>query len=345
MDAGRHGAIRERLVSSASAADTEVMRARSRISLVTVACLAALALVPAQAEGRILLGAYGDLGRFDRLTGQNSSTRLHFPSWGQGQVWEDRDPSFLNKFGPRPMISLTMSKAGVPYITPREVARGRGDAHLIGLARTAARSGRKFFIRPYAEMTGHWNSYCAYNANGSRRGPAYRQRWLRQAFRRTYIIMHGGTAAEMSAKLRALGLPGVRGDVPANPYPNMTVVWNPQGISNPSVRGNRARAYWPGRRYVDMVANDLYTRTGTMSWAANEALYRAYPRKPYAIGEWGLTGVDAPMAVRRVARFARTHRRVRLLVFFNGRPGTPWNLGTKPRSLAAYRRYIVPLGR
>ena len=243
------------------------------------------------------------------------------------------------------MIGLTMSKAGTPYITPRQVALGRGDAHLIGLARTAARSGKRFFIRPYAEMNGHWNSYCAYDSDGSRRGAAYSQTWFKRAFRRTYVIMHGGSAAEMSAKLRAIGLPGVSRDVPANPYPNLTVIWNPQGYGNPNVRGNMPRAYWPGRRYVDMVANDLYTRTGTMSWAANEALYCAHSRKPYAIGERGLTGVDAPAAVRRVARFARTHPRVRLLVFFNGKPGSPWNLGTKPRSLAAYKRYIVPLGR
>jgi hypothetical protein len=319
----------------------------SRVLLAAfAACFAvALAALPAQAEGRVLLGAYGELERFDRLTGQRSSTRLYFPSWDQGQAWERRDPVFLSKFGRRPMIGLTMSKAGTPYLTPRQVARGRGDAHLIGLARTAARSGKKFFIRPYAEMNGHWNSYCAYNSDGSKRGAAYSHRWFKQAFRRTYIIMHGGTAAEMSATLNALGLPGVTGGVPANRYPNMTVVWNPQGQGSPNIRGNLPRAYWPGRRYVDMVANDLYTRTGTMSWAANEALYRAHPRKPYAIGEWGLTGIDAPAAVRRMARFARTHRRVRLLVFFDGKPGSPWNLATKPRSLAAYKRYVVPLGR
>jgi hypothetical protein len=319
----------------------------SRVLLAAfAACFAvALAALPAQAEGRVLLGAYGELERFDRLTGQRSSTRLYFPSWDQGQAWERRDPVFLSKFGRRPMIGLTMSKAGTPYLTPRQVARGRGDAHLIGLARTAARSGKKFFIRPYAEMNGHWNSYCAYNSDGSKRGAAYSHRWFKQAFRRTYVIMHGGTAAEMSATLNALGLPGVTGGVPANRYPNMTVVWNPQGQGSPNIRGNLPRAYWPGRRYVDMVANDLYTRTGTMSWAANEALYRAHPRKPYAIGEWGLTGIDAPAAVRRMARFARTHRRVRLLVFFDGKPGSPWNLATKPRSLAAYKRYVVPLGR
>jgi hypothetical protein len=338
------------------AADREIVgvdrlrpRAVSRSSVAAAALIvffAALALSapPAHAEGRVLLGVYGDIKGFERLTGQRSSIGLRFLSWDQGQLWEKRDPAFLDEYGTRPMIALTMSKNGIPYLTPRQVARGRGDAHLIGIARTAARSGKKVFVRPYAEMNGSWNNYSAYNADGSRRGAPYRHNWLKQAFRRTYIIMHGGSGASMSARLKALGLPGVRRDVPANPYPNMTVVWNPQGQGSPNIPGNMPRAYWPGGRYVDMVANDLYTRTGVMSWANNERLYRAYPGKPYGIGEWGI-GIDAPSAVREMARFASTHRRVKLLVFFNGDPGSAWKLGQKPRSLAAYKRYIVPLGR
>jgi hypothetical protein len=59
----------------------------------------------------------------------------------------------------------------------------------------------------------------------------------------------------------------------------------------------------------------------------------------------GLTGIDSPTAVRQMAQFARTHSRVRLLIFFDGKPGTVWNLARKPKSLAAYKRYVVPLGR
>ncbi len=309
-----------------------------------LAVLAAVAL-PTTADARVRLGVYGDMAHLERITGQRSTTRLYFPSWDQGQRWETRDPAFLEQFGERPMIGLSMSKAGKEFLSPRQVALGRGDAHLLGLARTAANSGKKFFIRPYAEMNGHWNSYSAYNADGSKRGAAYSQSWFKQAFRRTYVIMHGGSAASMSAKLKRLGLPAVRGDVPANPRRSLTVVWNPQGFGSPDVPGNRAYAYWPGGRYVDMVANDLYSRTGRVMWDANEALYRAYPRKPYAIGEWGLIGIDDQATVRRMARFARTHSRVRLLVFYNGSRGSTFDLATKPRSLAAYKRYIVPLGR
>jgi hypothetical protein len=46
-----------------------------------------------------------------------------------------------------------------------------------------------------------------------------------------------------------------------------------------------------------------------------------------------------------MARFVRTHRRVELLSWWNGHWGGPYDLTRKPRSLAAYKRLIVPLGR
>jgi hypothetical protein len=33
-----------------------------------------------------------------------------------------------------------------------------------------------------------------------------------------------------------------------------------------------------------------------------------------------------------------------LAVYYSGRPGSVFDLATKPRSLAAYRRLIAPLG-
>jgi hypothetical protein len=72
---------------------------------------------------------------------------------------------------------------------------------------------------------------------------------------------------------------------------------------------------------------------------------RRHPGKPYAIGEWGLWSVDDPEFVERMAAFVRSHRRVELLAYFSSRPGSPWDLASKPRSLAAYKRLIVPLGR
>jgi hypothetical protein len=46
-----------------------------------------------------------------------------------------------------------------------------------------------------------------------------------------------------------------------------------------------------------------------------------------------------------MATFARTHPRLELLAYYSGRPGSVFDLASKPRSRAAYRRLIVPLGR
>jgi hypothetical protein len=111
---------------------------------------------------------------------------------------------------------------------------------------------------------------------GGRRGAAYSARWYRKAFQRIFILMHGGTAQAMTARLRELRLPGVRTDLPAVHAPQMTVVWNPLAVGVPNVPGNHFLAYYPGGRY-------------------------------------------------------------------NGPAGGAFDIGAKPRSRAAYRRFIVPL--
>jgi hypothetical protein len=46
-----------------------------------------------------------------------------------------------------------------------------------------------------------------------------------------------------------------------------------------------------------------------------------------------------------MAAFVRTHARVDLIGYYEGRPGSVFDLASKPRALAAYRRLITPLGR
>jgi hypothetical protein len=45
-----------------------------------------------------------------------------------------------------------------------------------------------------------------------------------------------------------------------------------------------------------------------------------------------------------MAHFASTHPRVKALVWYKSERGSLFDLGSKPKSLAAYKRYIVPLG-
>jgi len=217
-----------------------------------------------------------------------------------------------------------------------------------GLSRLLATMGERPMLginantsRPLAEMNGHWNGYSAFDRNGSSRGPDHSTRAFRKAFARIWLAVHGGPT--VNAQLRRLGLPPFRAELVANR--NGIVVWNPQGYGSPDIPGNSAAAYYPGDRYVDAVGDDLYYLRGKAEWAAADALYRAHPRKPFMFPEWGLWGIDAPQFVEQMARFVRTHPRTTLIAYYSGRPGSVFDLASKPRARAAYRRLIVPLAR
>ncbi len=189
-------------------------------------------------------------------------------------------------------------------------------------------------------MNGHWNVYSAFNRDGSSRGSAYSTATFRKAFARMYLIAHG--EPDVAAELERLDLPPVTARLAPNP--GLRVIWNPQGYGSPDLPGNSAQAYYPGDRFVDVVGNDLYDQGFKAEWEAAEALYRAHPSKPYAFPEWGLWAIDDPTFIERMARFVRTHARVELVSYYDSKPGSTWDLASKPRSRAAYRRLVTPLG-
>jgi len=155
--------------------------------------------------------------------------------------------------------------------------------------------------------------------------------------------LHGGTAAELNARLARLGLPGVNSDLAVNPFPTLRVIWGAQAHGDPQVPGNAPARYYPGDAYVDVVGDDPYD-LGSVDWPAIERFYNAHPRKGFAFPEWGMQGLDDAGFVAHMAAFVKIHRRVELLSFFNGKAGGVYDLASKPRARAAYRRLIVPLG-
>jgi hypothetical protein len=300
-------------------------------------CLVVAASTATDAEtapaARTQLGILGDPGRFAQLTGQQSTVRHVFASLSQSSAF----PRILEHLRPVPLLAL---KSGTT--PPLDIAQGRTDSSLLALNSALAEFGGLVYVRPLPEMNGHWNEYCAFNRDGSSRGPRFSTAAFRRAFARIAILARGGSAAAMSAQLRRLGLPAVSSDLPST---RARIVWNPQGFGAPDIPANSAAAYYPGDAYVDVVANDVYRQATGAAWEANEALYRAYPRKRYAIAEWGLWGMDDPAYVERMAAFTRTHSRMEFLSYFNSKPGSLWDLGSKPRSRSAYRKLITPLGR
>jgi hypothetical protein len=294
----------------------------------------------AAARGRhVQLGLLGDPAEFQSVTGQHSSVRLWIvplePAGGHV-------PNFTNLFATlldEPMLGL-----GIPdgsSLTPAAVAQGRADDFLVSLNQALAEWGKPIYVRPLAEMNGWWNSYCAFNHNGSSRGPRYSTKEFRKAFARIYLLVHG--APNANVRLRKLGLPPVEGTL--LPAPAVRVIWNPQGFGDPDTPQNSAAAYYPGNAFADIVGDDLYDQRFKAEWPAADALYRAHPHKPFAFPEWGLWGIDDPAFVKTMSGFVHGHRRLVLISYFNNGPRSTWDLGTKPRSRAAYRRYISPLGR
>jgi hypothetical protein len=280
----------------------------------------------------------GNPARFASLTHQPSSVRLIIIAWDQGG---GRPQYFARLFST--MLGEPMLGLGIPdgsKLSPAAIARGDGDSFLLALNQAVAVWGKPIYVRPLAEMNGWWNSYSAYNRDGSSRGPQYSTREFRKAFARIYLILHGDPAAD--AKLARLGLPPVSGTTA--PAPNLQVIWNPQGYGSPDLPGNSAAAYYPGNAYVDVVGDDLYDIRYKAEWPAAAALYRAHPGKPFAFAEWGLWGIDDPTFVQTMAQFVRSHRRTVLISYFNTGPGSIFDIASKPRSRAAFQRFISPLG-
>ena len=290
----------------------------------------------------VLLGLHGDPARFQNQTGQQTQIVHTFVSFAQTNSLA----KVAANSGPVPMLALnTGSYGSSETATPRGIALGQNDAFLIRLNGVVNDfQGTRFYVRPFPEMNAWWESNSAYNRDGTPRGGAYTTAWNRKALARIAVILRGGVQADVNAKLSQLGLPGIHQDL-AVTTPKLRIVWNPQGFGAPDVAGNSAQAYYPGDGYVDVVGDDLYDIRGHgATWAAAETMYKAHPGKPFAVPEWGLWGFDDPQFVRDMAKWVRTHRRTEFIAYFAGKPGSVFDLATKPASRAAYRSLITPLG-
>jgi hypothetical protein len=296
-----------------------------------------------------LLGIRGDSPRFQGLTAQDSTVIHQIVGWGQGDSWGTPLASLLGQMGQVPLLALnTTAKwpSRAEAITPAQIAAGVGDGYLLAINRAVNGFGKTMYLRPFGEMNGYWNKYCAYTKTGHAKA-GHSTASFRRAFARVYLIAHGGSLAEINAALAARKMAPVRGaqgDLPENPYPTLRVIWNPQGFGAPDIRGNSAQAYYPGDAFADVVGDDLYDIGTKAEWPAADALYKAHPSKPFAFPEWGLWGIDDPAFIRKMRDFVKTHPRTEMLAYFDSKPGSIFDLASKPLSKAAYRAAITPLG-
>jgi hypothetical protein len=290
--------------------------------------------------GKVFAGmSGGGLSGFESMAGKHSPVLQSFAAWdatGTGYLTSARHVHA------RSMIHIsTKSMAGREAITPRGIAMGHGDAHLLYLNRTMADSGQVVYVRLMAEMNGSWNPYSAYNANGTLRDRSHSTRNFKKAWRRVVLVLRGGDVSQLNARLKKLGMPHLRGASGTLPTPKVAFVWDPEVWGDPNVAGNAARAYWPGSAFVDWVGTDFYSKFP--NYRGLNAFYNEFRRKPFAFGEWALWGHDDPAFVRGLFSWIRTHNRVRMLMYNQGTDvsRSPFVLAHYPRSAVALRQQLA----
>jgi hypothetical protein len=320
--------------------------------LAVLAALLALTASTAAASpsvAKLSLGIAGDPSRFQVQTGQQSAVRSFFLGWQQGQTWGTRFPRMLELMGPIPMFHIgTKGRNRKEAITPRRIANGVGDGYLIALSQGISGYGKLVYGRLMAEANHCARNYAAFSCEGGSRGPQYAADAHADAFFRFAAILHGGTNAQINAKLTQRGLPRYNGpDLPVNPPTLLRLIWNPLGGGRPAIAANKWARFYPGDAAVDVVGNDMYGSSSGWSGPQNEELY-AFARqhgKPYSFPEWGLERDDAPEFVQYICDFTKGHAAIELAAYYEAKAGSQYDLQPRPQSRARYRGCITPLGK
>ena len=226
-------------------------------------------------------------------------------------------------------------------LSPRDIARGRGDRFLVALTRILADHGKPTYLRLLSEMNNGANSYSAYDLRGRSRGPAYTTRQFRLAWRRAVLVLRGGPVAAIDARLRRQGLAPAYTDAAALPRPAVSFQWVPLTYGNPEIARNHPRHWWPGSAYVDWVGTTWYSPFLTVR--AFDSFYRErlWRKKPFVFAEYGVWGAESPRFISLFFSFVRGHRRVRMVSYYQSALlKRQFRLSTHPRSRAALRRAL-----
>ena len=319
-------------------------------SLATIVACATLAraaqpAVPAEPPtplpappGLIFTGvSSGSFQTFEAQTGKHPAIYGEFVTWGESIHF-----AFAAAAAAHARLMLHISTAPGyhvrPAITPRGIARGNGDAYLVNLNQLVSSYGAPVYIRLMPEMNQSNTPYCAFNHNGSSRGPQYATSAFIAAWRRSVIVLRGGPVARINDQLHALGLPALQGVAAGGslPVPPVSFVWTPQVAGDPDIAANSASAYYPGNQYVDWVGTDFYSKFP--NFADLDAFYAEYPQKPFAFTEWAVWGGDNTAYVKEFFDWVESNPRVGMIVYNQGYGSkSPFSLARAPHARALIR--------
>lgn len=315
-------------------------------------CAAALlcATVPAAAPASLVpkgdrvffgvsdTGDPADFGQFSATLKKHPAVIQTFRPWGSSfrasiERWQTARA--------RPLLHITSADGnGVEVLTPRAIARGHGDGFLIRLNKMFWKKRMRAYVRPLGEPNRCRNVYAAYDCEGRARGGAHTPRWYKRAFRRIYVVVHGGgKRRQINARLRKAGLQPLRSRLGGLPKAPVEIVWSPLPAGSPTVPGNRPKHFYPGSRWVDWAGADFYS--DNQDWKALDGLYNRFSGKPFAIAEWSVNTGDDPAFVRRLTTWVRRHRRAKMLVYYQDFGATnSYRIQNWPSSLGVLRNAL-----
>jgi hypothetical protein len=296
-----------------------------------------------------------DFRRFAKRVGAHPAVLQDFYHWdtpltsGALQRWRQTRT--------RGVLSLSTAPGGQPeMISSRQIARGRGDHYIVRLNQTIAESKQVVYIRLFPEMNGHWNPYCAFNADGTKKDRSHSLNSFRRAWQRIVLIIRGGKRKAINRKLRRRQMPRIlRASSNHDPIyeseqvgqrlerPKVAFMWSPQTIGSPYVAGNQPGHYWPGKRFVDWVGADIYSAYASPGvWSAFKRFYRKWRHKPFVVGEYSPWDNDyRGRFTRKLFKFALGHRRTRMLIYYRSvNPDTPFEIDNFPRAKRVLRRML-----
>ncbi len=300
-------------------------------------------------------GHVRDFHRFAKRVGAHPAVLQAFYHWdtplttGALKRWR--------KTRTRGVLSLSTAPGdGSERISPRAIAKGKGDRYIVRLNQSIARSKQVVYLRLFPEMNGHWNPYSAYNADGSGRGRSHSTKNFRRAWQRTALIVRGGRRSRINNKLRHRHMPRIlRARSNHDPVyrrrnvhghlrrTKVAFMWSPQTIGSPAVRGNRPGAYWPGKRFVDWVGADIFSKFATPGiWSAFKRFYRHWRHYPFVVGEYSPWDNDyRARFTHKLFRWARHHHRVRMLIYYRSvAPNTLYDINHWPRARRVIRHQL-----
>lgn len=266
-------------------------------------------------------GVQDDFHAFAKAIGKHPAVVESYRAFGTSVRYELHRWESMHA---RPLLHVSTAQGdkGLEVISPKGIARGLGDDYLLRVNHFFHSRRMPAYIRPLGEPNRCLNPYTAVRCNGSSNGGDHSTYWYRQAFRRMYLVFHGGsTTKAIDHKLKKLRMPPVnrqagKGREPtAIPKAPVSVIWSPQAVGSPDVPGNGPADYFPGLRYVDWVGTDMYSRY--TDFGALNGFYETYAKhKPFAITEFGIWGKDDPAYMRDMLSWAHSHRQVRMLVYY-----------------------------